>query len=67
MYHISVNLAMGQREKILGVQKAPRGGKKAIMGRQKIVSTFIFFRHQSFRGGAKKSAGGDFLAPLRHS
>ena len=49
MYHISVNLAIGRREKIF------RGRKKAIRGRQKIVSTF--FRHLSFCGGRQKTAG----------
>ena len=34
------------RKKYLGLQKAPVGGKKALRGRQKIVSTFFsFFRH----------------------
>ena len=61
MYHISVNLAMGRRKKICGVQKAPGGGKKAISGRQKIVSKcrfFPLFLYLSFVGGAIKSAGG---------
>ena len=44
-------LAISRREKIFGGTKRSRGGKKAIRGRQKIVSTF-FFRHLSFcRGG----------------
>ena len=28
MYHISVNLAIGQRDKYLGIQKAPVGRQK---------------------------------------
>ena len=61
MYHISVNLAMGRREKICGVQKAPGGGKKAISGRQKIVSKcrlFFPFFILKFCGGRHKISRG---------
>ena len=42
MYYISVNLAIGRREKIFGGTKSSWGGKKAITGHQKIASTFFF-------------------------
>ena len=54
MNYILVNLAAGRRDKIFGVQKAPVGGKKAILrGRQKIVSNLFFLDTQVFAGGQK--------------
>ena len=58
MNYILVNLAAGRRDKIFGVQKAPVGGKKAILrGRQKIVSNLFFLDTQVFGGGPKNHQG----------
>ena len=62
MKHISVNLAMGRREKIFWVQKAPGGGKEAIKGRPKILLTFFdlflldtkVFGYKKLQGVAKR-------------
>ena len=58
---MSVNLAIGQREKIFGVQKAPGGGKRLYKGDKKnsVDLFFSFFLDtQVFVGAPKKSAGG---------
>ena len=53
MYHISVNLAIGRREKIYsGVQKTP-GQKGYKVAPKNSVDLFSFFRHLSFCGGVK--------------
>ena len=59
MYHISVNLAISRREKSSWGTKSSRGGKKAIRGPQKLVSTFFLFLDTSiYVGGAPKNQQG---------